>query len=505
MYDFIVVGCGSSGCALVHELHQLHPDKTILILEAGGDNKDERISNFKRAMETYNEFTWPLYSIPQKEFNERKMPYISGKGNGGSGAINGMVCVQPHPKDKIMKYLKEESINKYKEFFHPTTCFTKNEMSEVAMNCLLEKGFMFTENYLDKDEASEKIAYPRLNVTENGLRLDPYSIFVKDLDCEKVQIINNAKVDTLLFDEQDTVCGVVVEINNQKQELYANHEVILAAGAIYTPEILLKSGIGPVKTLLKNNIRVIKDLPVGEHLHDQIMVYATCPIEHNVKPYIMNTMTLTSFFAEDNFVFEPEFRFIAVDNTRQPKFQLQTYLIKDQPEEMGENALARGQDSLFVCIILLHPESRGQVSLKDGELIVDPRCSSADADFPDLIKAMKIAMQITDQLPESHYGKRNFPPVDYQDNELIRYIKQIATTNHHPGGTCKLGSVTDYQNRVIGVNGLRVVDSSIIPEPVSGNPQLTAFAIGFQAAQNISADYQAVLNITDYQGNNISL
>ncbi|KTC75513.1 Oxygen-dependent choline dehydrogenase [Legionella birminghamensis] len=485
-YDFIIIGNGSAGCALVNELHRRNPEKSILILEAGIDNKDDRIRNFKRVRETYTDFVWPISSVPQEQFNNRQMPYISGKVNGGTGSINGMVCAKPHAKDDVMSYLDSESIEKYLQHFQPTDMFSKDELSECIMQSFLQKGFVFSENYLNDKALSGKIAYPRLNVSPSGERLDPYSVFVRNLvlSSDKITHLNHACVDKIIIDKANAAQGVVVKIEDKELEFFATHEVILCAGAIFTPEILFKSGIGPMRMLLDNNIHMVKDLPVGENLHDQLLIYASCPVKPSFRDkHIPHVMTLTSFFNEDDFIFEPEFRFVPSDNSRQPKFQLQTYFIT-QSEKIEA-------DSLAVCVVLLHPESRGKVSLQNNQLKVDPQCCSRSEDWTSLLAALKIATKITDHLPDSYYEKRVLPAPDCQsDADLIEYIKNRATTNHHPGGTCKMGTVTDKNNRVIGIKKLRVADSSIISRPVSGNPQLTAFAVGFHAAKLISADYQ---------------
>ncbi|MDR3503667.1 MAG: GMC family oxidoreductase [Legionella sp.] len=497
-YDFIVVGSGSSSCALVNKLHELCPDKSILILEAGGSNEDQRVRDFTRAMETYDAFGWNINSIPQALFNNREMPYLSGRINGGSGSINGMVCVKPHPHDELMKHVNKSSINEVCSKLKPTDIFTHNEPSKHTMDAFLKKGFLYTNNYLEDGEASEKLSYPRLNISDKGERLDPYSVFVSELIGQNVAIINNALVQKLIIDEKNNVQGVRVLINGREEVFHAKCEVILCAGAIYTPQILLKSGIGPRDTLTNNDIFVLKDLPVGKNLHDQLMIYSVCSLKKEAFDLVVNQiMNLTGFFRYDNFNFDSELNFKPIDNNRQPEFQLQTYPIKDGWGNIPPY-------SFVLCIIVLHPKSRGVVSLDNQRVFIDPKCGSDSSDFSQLLNALKIAMGFMDILPADLYGKRILPAGNHHtDDELMEYIKETAITNHHPGGTCKIGHVTNKDFNVIGINKLRIADSSIIPSPVSGNPQIAACALGIQAAKVIASSYNAKIlpNIDDAHAN----
>lgn len=497
IFDYIVIGAGSSGCAFTAKLHELLPQSSILMIESGGNNNDPKIHNFSRVSETYSEYTWQLNTTKQKQLNDREITYLGGNVNGGSGSINGMVCVKPHPADTLMKFVSPISVNHVCEKFKPSNELTKYDLSSLIFDDMVKKmSFIDIGDYIKRNDSEEGLAYSMINVTNTGYRRDPYSLFVRD-DIEmsnKVYIINKCVVGKLIFEKgldhklkvigvETSKVGKYVKFN---VNFYARHEVILNAGTVNTPTILLKSGIGPQTILSHCNIPQLHELPVGENLHDQLITFSVRKLKKTVTfDDTKGNMCISGFFCFDNFEFSPTFKFKSVDTKRRPEFQLQIFIIKNGwGKEIPPN-------SLVVGIINLHPKSRGslKLNLNNGvhQTLLDPQYICEGDDLEKLIDSQKIANAIIDNISDHIFeGPRISPPQKNPTRtELIEYIRNTATTDSHPAGTCSIGKVVNNEFEVLGIEGLRISDASVIPNPVSGNPQVAACAVGEEVANSI--------------------
>lgn len=487
MYDYIIVGAGCSGCAMAYQLGKLLPTAKILLIEAGDDNDVPAIHDFKRTTETYKNYAWLESTEQQAKLNNRAIPYLSGCVIGGSGSINGMVCVIPSKHDDIMQFVENKDIQKVCHKIKPSDRLTSNSaISKSCMLSLVNMGFTYADNPFKLESADGAAYYSYLNVSKSGVRIDPYMAFLAKHKNQNLTILKNSKVTKVIIDSNFKATGVIVEKNGAvvtKETYFAKNEIILCAGATHTPIILMNSGIGPKKILQEANIPIIRDLPVGENLHDHMIVFSARPIKHPEGEAHLTSMDINAFFSRNNITLSPELKIEKLKRNPVADFEIQTFYLKDG---WGDSI---PKNSYVVGLIILHPKSRGVIKLHNdnGNLkkVIDPKCMTAESDVELIFFAQKAANAIADALPDDIFEKRILPPIASSDDSLLDYIKSNAVTDFHPGGTCSIDNVVDKAFSVKGVTNLRVADASIIPSPVTGNTQIIASAIGIRAAKLI--------------------
>jgi choline dehydrogenase len=522
MYDFIIVGAGSSGCVLANRL-SADPSTRVLLVEAGGRDTSPFIhmpfglSILARA----RRLNWGYETEPQAGLNDRRLYWPRGKTFGGSSSINAMIYMRGHPSDyegwareagdawsweRVRKLFIELEANESLSDEH------HGQNGELAVSNLRHPNPLSLA-FID---AANELQYPRNNdfngkgqegfglyqVTQrNGRRFSSARAFLEPaLGRPNLEIRANALANRIVFSQRK---AVALTVDGQDMRLNPGGEIILSAGAINSPQLLMLSGIGPAGDLQRLGIAPIHDLPaVGANLQDHLdvglMASATgregMGIALSFLPRAAGAAwqfwrnghgEFTSNVAEAG-------GFVRSDPSRD-RPNLQFHFIPAYLKDHGRQAMMGYGLTLHVCDLL--PQSRGRIVLKSTNPSVapgiDPNYLGDEADMDTLLKALKIGRSILHAPSLAGHVRQELVPGDARrsDAELIEAIRAHAETIYHPVGTCRMGSdgksVVDPQLRVRGVEGVRVVDASIMPRIIAGNTNAPTMMIAENASRMI--------------------
>jgi choline dehydrogenase len=364
----------------------------------------------------------------------------------------------------------------------------------------------------DYNGATQKGVGPFQFTIKEGRRDSTAAAFLNPiLKRPNLKVITGVQVEKILL-EKGRAVGVSARKGRKKQSFLAGKEVILSAGAFNSPQLLMLSGIGDPQELLKHNIACQQELPgVGKNLQDHLFfpVSATAPQQAGLNHLIKTLPQLRALFQwwrkkEGPLTIGP-LEAVAFLNTLQPNQRVDTQL-HFAPLHIGEgydydlydlDTFPTEEDGYTILPTLLRPKSRGVVQLRSADPtkapLINPNFLSAEADLQQLIRGGKKALDILQQAPFDPFRKAIIAPLKMNsDVDWAEHIRQSLETVYHPVGTCKMGqdeqAVVDTQLRVHGINGLRVVDASVMPTIVSGNTNAPVIMIAEKAADMIKLD-----------------
>jgi len=503
-FDYIIVGAGSAGCVLASRLTE-DPDVSVLVIEAGGPELGvEAISTPLRLLELWNtEYDWAYYTAPQKHCNGRNIHWPRGRVVGGSSSLNGMLYVRGHASDydnwayqgnpgwdyeSILPYFKksedfDRGENKYHGAggpLHVTTDYERHPTTQRIVDACIEAGYPFNEDYNGED--TEGVNFAQMN-TKNGERHSGAVAFLRPaLERSNLSLLTNAQVTAVELDGGKAT-GVSYIQDGETRTVTANSEVVLSGGTISSPHILMLSGIGDPEQLEPHGIEVKHALPgVGKNLHDHSL--APVIFEGDVPP--PTNMAVIPLHAQAFIRSDP--RLPAPD--MQPLFFHVPLYTGDTQEPITPSAYT-------LCAGGVSPTSRGEIRLTgsqvDDPLELDPNLLSTDYDVETLVNNIRMMREIAEQPALAEITKREiYPGTDVQtDEELAEYARNSLQSYHHQVGTCKMGNdamaVVDHQLRVHGIDGLRVVDASIMPVVPTGNTNAPTYMVAEKGADMIIA------------------
>lgn len=525
-YDIVIVGGGAGGCVVASYLAE-HTDASIALIEAGASDHDPFIhipAGFAKML-AHDRHVWTYETTPQ---HGTRRAFRAGKVLGGGSSVNAMAYVRGQRRDYaawqeavgdtgrwsyddlLPVFIAQESNDTFHNEYHGIDGGLSveqpkgiNKLNQYCLKAFQEYGLPFNPDY---NGASQIGVSPVQSTTGNARRCSAVDAHLRPhLETGRVTVLTDTTVTRVLI-ENGRAIGV--ELAGDGNETIMAGQVVLSAGAVHSPMILMHSGIGPAEHLREHGIAVIVDSPeVGENLHDHPLIPVRAHVSGDLG-YQAASMGLGTVKAGLRYLvtkdgpaagsgIETVSYWTPSDFSAEPTIQcFHAPIIATQ--DLAPDGTRSG---ITFELVVLQPRSRGSVRLADGDPtsmpLIDPNFVGHEDDLKAAVEAVHAMRAVMAQPSLAAVIEEEVSPGPQiqTDEEIAAYVKQTVTTMWHPVGTCRMGrderAVVDARLRVRGVDGLRVIDASIMPNIVSGNTNAPTQALARHAAAMLVEDIRS--------------
>jgi choline dehydrogenase-like flavoprotein len=523
IYDIVIVGAGAAGCVVASYLAE-HTDASIALIEAGDTDRDPFIhipAGFANML-VHDRHVWPYETVPQ---HGTKRAYRSARVLGGGSSINAMCYVRGQKNDfaawqravgetgnwsyenLLPVFVAQESNDTFHDEYHGIDGGLAvqqpkgiNKLNQYCLKAFQEYGVPFNPDYNGKSQIGVS---PVQSTVGNARRCSAVDAYLRPhLASGRITLLTGKTVARILIDNNR---AVGVELMDDDPKTIMAGEVVLSAGTVHSPTILMHSGIGPAEHLRDHGIAVILDSPeVGENLHDDPMVpvraYVKGDLGYQGAAHGLGTLKAGLRYlvtkdgpASGNGI-ETVTHWNPSDFSAEPTIQCYhaPIILNEQLGPAGDRS------GITFELVVLQPKSRGWVRLADGDPtsmpLINPNFMGEDEDLKAAIEAVRAIRKVMEQKSLASVIEEEMEPGSriQSDSEIGEWVKRAVTTMWHPVGTCRMGqddrAVVDGRLRVRGVDGLRVIDASIMPNITSGNTNAPTQALARHATAMMVED-----------------
>jgi choline dehydrogenase-like flavoprotein len=513
VFDYVVVGAGSAGCVLAARLSE-DPDVRVALLEAGGEDTAPEIripAIFPIMFKT--ELDWDLFGDPEPGMDGRRLYLPRGRMLGGCSSINAMIYVRGNRLDydewaaagcsgwgyeDVLPYFRRSEDNERGENqFHgvggPLTVSEGRSMQPLV-DAMIEAAHQAGHELNPDFNGARQEGVGRFQLTQrDGRRLSTADAFLHPVRSRpNLTVLTRAYALRLVFDGS-RAAGVEIARDDEVRVVRAEREVIVSAGAYYSPQLLMLSGIGPEDLLAPMGIEIREALPVGLNLQDHCMVNLN---------YTTTGPSLFDAASPENFaLFESEGRGPLTSNIPEgagffrarsgvPAPDIEFHFAPGMLYDGG--LTAPEAPGMAFGPVVVKPTGRGRVMLRSPMPLAKPRvvCNflTTEEDRASMLAGLRMALEMAEQPALRAVIDQPFRvPDSDSDDDLMAFARREGMTVFHPTSTCPMGSVVDPELRVHGVDGLRVADASVMPEITRANTNAAVIMIAEKAADLIRA------------------